>query len=249
MNTRVKYRVALLHILLVSCVLAGGFVGEAAAASDEPVPRITVTGEGNVDIPPDMAVLVVSVNREAPTAREALTANSAAMSKVLEAMTALGIEKRDLQTANFDIQPRYTYPTRPDGSAEAPRLVGYIVRNSLSVRVRDISRVGEVLDTSVTLGVNEGGSILFTNDDPSAAITQARVKAMQEALAKARTLADAAGVKLGNVLDISEQNFSPRPMPMMAKMEMAMDSAGAVPIAAGESTYSVTVNVSLAIIQ
>ncbi len=245
MNTRVKLRFALLNILLLSCVS----VGEVAAASDEPVPRITVTGEGNVDIPPDMAVLVLSVNREATTAREALTANSAAMSKVLEAMTALGIDKRDLQTANFDIQPRYTYPTRPDGSGEAPRLVGYIVRNSLSVRVRDISRVGEVLDTSVTLGVNEGGSILFTNDDPSAAITQARVKAMKEALAKARTLAEAAGVELGNVLDISEQNFSPRPMPMMAKMEMAMDSAGAPPIAAGENSYTVTVNVSLAIVQ
>jgi uncharacterized protein YggE len=240
-----KVRVALLNALLLSFVVAG----PVAAASDEPVPRITVTGEGKVDIPPDMAVLVLSVNREATTAREALTANSAAMSKVLEAMTALGIDKRDLQTANFDIQPRYVYPNHQDGSAEAPRLVGYIVRNALSVRVRDISRVGEVLDTSVTLGVNEGGSILFTNDDPSAAITQARVKAMKEALSKARTLAEAAGVELGSVLDISEQNFGPRPMPMMAKMEMSMDSAGAAPIAAGENSYSVTVNVSLAIVQ
>jgi len=246
-NTRVKFRVALLNILLVSCLIAG----EVAVASDEPVPRITVTGEGNVDIPPDMAVLVLSVNREAPTAREALTANSAAMSKVLEAMTALGIDKRDLQTANFDIQPRYTYPVRPDGSSEAPRLVGYNVRNSLSVRVRDISRVGEVLDTSVTLGVNEGGSILFTNDDPSAAITQARVKAMQAALAKARTLAEAAGVKTGKILEISEQDYSPRPM-AMARMEMvAMDSAAgaAPPIAAGENSYKVTVNVSVALEQ
>ncbi len=168
--------------------------------------------------------------------------------KVLAAMTALGIEKRDLQTANFDIQPRYTHPNRQaNGPAEAPKLVGYIVRNSLSVRVRDISRVGEVLDTSVTLGVNEGGSILFTNDDPSAAITQARVKAMEAALSKARTLADAAGVALGNVLEISEQNYSPSPRPMMARM--AMDSSESVPIAAGENSYKVTVSVSLAIKQ
>lgn len=226
------------------------FAGQLAHAGDEPVPRITVTGEGSVDIAPDMAVLVLSVNREATTAREALTANSAAMSKVLAAMTALGIEKRDLQTANFDIQPRYTYPNRQgNGAAEAPKLVGYIVRNSLSVRVRDISRVGEVLDTSVTLGVNEGGSILFTNDDPSAAITQARVKAMETALSKARTLADAAGVSLGNVLEISEQNYSPRAQPMMARGMMAMDSAESVPIAAGENSYKVTVNVSLSIAQ
>ncbi len=246
MKDTMKVRTAiLLNTLLVSL-----FLGSFAHANDEPVSRITVTGEGRVDIVPDMAVLMLSVNREAPTAREALTANSAAMSKVLAAMTGLGIEKRDLQTANFDIQPRYTYPNRQgNGTDQAPKLVGYIVRNSLSVRVRDISRVGEVLDTSVTLGVNEGGSIQFTNDDPSAAITQARVKAMEEALSKARTLAEAADVSLGDVLEISEQNYSPRPMPMMAKGMMAMDSAESVPIATGENSYTVTVNVTLAIEQ
>ena len=246
MKDTMKVRTAiLLNTLLVSL-----FMGSLAHANEEPVSRITVTGEGSVDIVPDMAVLMLSVNREAPTAREALTANSAAMSKVLAAMTGLGIEKRDLQTANFDIQPRYTYPNRQgNGADQAPKLVGYIVRNSLSVRVRDISRVGEVLDTSVTLGVNEGGSIQFTNDDPSAAITQARVKAMEQALSKARTLAEAADVSVGDVLEISEQNYSTRPMPMMAKGMMAMDSAESVPIATGENSYTVTVNVTLAIEQ
>ncbi|MCB1688093.1 MAG: SIMPL domain-containing protein [Halioglobus sp.] len=246
MKTTFKLQSAVFFTLLLPLCL----VGPLAHAADEPAPRITVTGEGSVNIAPDMAVLVLSVNREAATAREALTANSAAMSKVLAAMTGLGIDKRDLQTANFDIQPRYTYPNRQGtGSGEAPKLVGYIVRNSLSVRVRDISRVGEVLDTSVTLGVNEGGSILFTNDDPSAAITRARIKAMEEALSKARTLTDAAGVGLGDVLEISEQNYSPRPTPMMAKGMMAMDSAESVPIAAGENSYKVTVSVTLAIAQ
>jgi uncharacterized protein YggE len=234
-------------LTLVMCLLA---VGQVASASDDnPPPRILVTGEGSAEIAPDMAVLVLSVSRDAPTAREALTANSAAMNKVLEAMTKLGIAKRDLQTANFDIQPRYTYPQAVNGADQAPRLVGYTVRNSLTVRVRDIAKVGEVLDTSVTLGVNEGGSIQFTNDDPSTAIAQARIKAVENALAKARTLAEAAGVKTGRVLEISEQNFTPHPM-AMAKMEVAMDSArGAVPIAAGENSYKVIVNVTLSIEQ
>jgi uncharacterized protein len=228
-----------------------GMAQAAVANDDNPAPRILVTGEGSVDVAPDMAVLVLSVMREAPTAREALTANSTAMSKVLDAMAGLGIAKRDLQTANFDIQPRYNYPQPGKEANQGPQLVGYTVRNGLTVRVRDIAKVGEVLDASVTLGVNEGGSILFTNDDPSAVITQARVKAMQQALAKAQTLAEAAGVKLGKVLEISEQDYIPRPM-AMAKMEMvAMDSsAGAAPpIAAGENTYKVTVNVSLALEQ
>jgi hypothetical protein len=230
---------------IVGCLFVGG---QAAIANDDPAPRIQVTGEGSVDIAPDMAILTLSVMREAPTARKALSDNSAAMAKVLDAMTALGIEKRDLQTSNFNIQPRYTNPPRQGaGSGEAAKLVGYTVRNALTVRVRDISKVGEVLDTSVTLGVNEGGGIQFTNDDPSAAITQARVMAMEQALSKARTLAKAAGVKLGKVLEISEQNYGPRPM-AMAKMSFAMD-AESVPIAAGENSYNVTVNATLAIEQ
>lgn len=233
---------------LMTCLLV---VGQVAVASDDPAPRILVSGEGSVDIAPDMAVLTLSVMREALTARAALTANSAAMAKVLDAMAALGIEKRDLQTSQFSIQPRYTRPPRQGvGAGEAPKLVGYTVRNGLSVRVRDINRVGEVLDTSVTLGVNEGGSILFTNDDASQAITQARIKAMEDALSKGRTLAEAAGVKIGKVLEISEQNYRPRPV-AMARMgvAMAMDRESSVPIAAGENTYKVTVNVSLAIAQ
>jgi uncharacterized protein YggE len=241
--------VRLAMVLAFALCLLG--VSQAGLANDEPAPRIFVTGEGSVDLAPDMAIVNLSVMREAPTARAALTANTEAMRKVLDALAALGIEQRDLQTANFDIQPRYTYPPQPaTGAPQAPKLVGYTVRNALTVRVRDLSKLGEVLDTSVTLGVNEGGSIQFTNDDPSAAITQARVEATKDAMAKAQTLADAAGVKLGKVLEISEQNFGP-PRPMaMAKMEMAMDSAAsAVPIATGENSYKVMVNLSVAIAQ
>ena len=232
-------------LAVTTCLLSGV---RFAVASEVPAPRILVAGEGSVDIAPDMAVLHLTVMREAATAREALTANSAAMAKVLDAMTTLGIAKQDLQTSSFNIQPRYTTPPRQaTGAGEAPKLVGYIVRNALTVRVRDISRVGDVLDRSVSLGVNEGGDIRFTNDDPSAAITQARTAAMKEALSKASTLAKAAGVMVGKVLEISEQQHSPRPMPMA---RMAMDyKVGSAPIAAGENSYKVTVNVTLAIEQ
>ena len=220
------------------------------ADDDSPIPRILVTGQGSVDVAPDMAVLFLTVTREADTARAALDANSAAMSDVLAAMKAEGIKARDLQTSGFSIQPRYFYPPqKPSANREPPRIVGYTVRNSLNVRVRDIKTVGRILDKSVTLGVNEGGNITFTNDDASAAITQARVKAVKEAVARANTLAEAAGVKIGKLLEISEQSPNPRPMPMAsAEMSMAR-SARTVPVATGENTYSVTVNVSFAIDQ
>jgi uncharacterized protein YggE len=220
----------------------------ARAGENAPSPRIIVSGQGAVAVAPDMAQLALTVTTEATTAREALTNNSATMTKVLKAMGAMGIAERDLQTANFSIQPRRTHPSRQGSEpAEEPRIIGYTVRNGLNVRVRDLKKLGEVLDASVTLGVNEGGGIRFTNDDPSDAIAKARVKAVEDALAKAKTLADAAGVKLGGVLEISEQSGTPRPM-SMARAEMAMDYApNAVPIAAGENTYKVAVNVTVAI--
>lgn len=247
MNRSITFKPLVLLITMPFMIMSGT---ACLAADNDPTPRILVTGQGSVDLASDMAVLALTVTREAETARAALDANSAAMSEVLSAMKAEGIKARDLQTSGFSIQPRYSYPPqKSSGERQPPHIVGYTVRNSLNVRVRDITAVGKILDKSVTLGVNEGGNIQFTNDDPSAAITEARIKAVKSALAKAQTLAEAAGVKTGKILEISEQSFSPRPMPM-ARAEMSMArSADAVPVAAGENTYKVTVNVSYSIDQ
>ena len=227
-----------------------GFTAISQAEENTPSPRILVTAQGSVDVAPDMAILSLTVTREADTARSALDANSSAMSKVLTAMKAEGIEERDLQTSGFSISPRYSRPApKSSGEREPPEIIGYTVRNSLNVRVRDISIIGAVLDRSVTLGVNEGGNIQFTNADPSAAIEQARIEAVKMAVAKANTLAGAAGVKTGKILEISEQSYSPRPVPMMAERRLMADSAKSVPVATGENTYSVTVNMSFAIDQ
>jgi uncharacterized protein YggE len=216
----------------------------AAHAQQPPPPRILVTGEGEAAVAPDMALLSLGVMREAATAREALDANNRAMAEVSAAMKELGIAERDLQTAAIQIVPRYNYSNRPDGTQSA-ELVGYQVTNTLSVRVRDLKRTGEILDRAVTLGVNQGGGIQFVNDDPAATMTEARKKAVADAAAKARTLAEAAGVGLGRVLEISEQSFMPPPMPMEAK---SFDRAvSAVPIEAGENSYRVQVNVTFAL--
>ena len=242
--SKLNYRAAVFMLLLLP-------LSVIAQASDSQPARILVSGEGSAEVAPDMAVLQLTVNREAKTARAALDANSAAMSEVLGAMQAQGIEKRDLQTANFSIQPRYHHPRpKPDGERQPPQITGYIVRNSLTVRVRDISRVGAILDESVTLGVNEGGNISFTNADPAQVIKQARINAVGDARAKAATLAQAADVKLGKVLEISEQSYRPGPMPVArAEMAMARSANDSVPVATGENSYRVTVQMSFAIDQ
>lgn len=212
-----------------------------SAQGQEWKPRVSVTGEGEARVSPDMAVITLSVLREAETAREALDANNAAMTDVIDALKVRGIEARDLQTSGLSISPQYVYP-RDDNDEQRPRIVAYRVTNSLTVRVRDLAKVGEVLDEAVTLGVNQGGNIAFTNEDLSEALADARTRAVEDAVAKARTLAEAAGASLGDVLRISESSSSapPRPMDTMVRMEAAAPSP--VPVEAGENTHTIQVD-------
>ena len=216
----------------------------AVASAAEPIqPRIVVTGEGEATVAPDMAILSLSVMREAKTAREALDANNAAMAEVIEAVKQFGIADRDVQTAGLQIMPRYNYTNKPDGTQDA-ELVAYQVVNTLTVRVRDLVKTGEIIDKAVSLGVNQGGNIVFTNDDPSATITEARKNAVAEATTRAKTLAEAAGVQLGRVLEIMDQSFGAQPMQIQAKsFDRAMMGAS-VPIEAGETSYRVQVNMT-----
>ena len=223
--------------------LATALALPAVARAAEPAqpPRIVVSGEGQAAVAPDLAILTLSVMREAKTAREALDANNAAMTEVIEAIKLFGIADRDLQTAGIQINPRYNYTNKPDGSQNA-ELVAYQVTNTLTVRVRDLVKTGEILDKAVSLGVNQGGSISFDNEDPSAVIDEARKKAVSDAMSKAKTLSEAAGVELGRVLEISDQNYQARPMPIEAK---AFDrAASSVPVQAGENAYNVQVTMT-----
>lgn len=219
-----------------------------ALAEDHAPGRIHVAGQGSATLAPDMASLSLTVTREGNTASEALAANNEAMKKVMDAMRSAGVAEKDLQTSNFDISPRYVHPDPRSGNDEqGPRIVGYRVRNGLMVTVRDIGKVGTLLDAAVRQGVNEGGQISLGNADPGAALDQARTLAMQDALSRASVLAKAAGVQTGDIIEIQEQNSHsrPSPAPMYRMNEMAM--ADSVPVASGEHSYEVTVNLTIAI--
>lgn len=221
---------------------------QPAAAQDGqsggPRPMIVVEGQGEAAVAPDMALIDLTVLRDADTAAEAMDQANEAMAGVIAAMKEAGVAERDLQTSGLSIQPRYVYPQ--NGGNEAPRITGYEVRQSLSVRVRDLAALGALIDTSVELGVNQGGSIVFTNDDPADALAEARRDAVADARSRAETLAEAAGVTLGQILRITETSGGepPRPMPMKA---MRMESDAAMPVEAGENSYSVNVTISFGI--
>lgn len=235
----------------IPLVLAACFLAVPAGAHEGGQrAKISVTGEGEALLSPDMAIVHLAVVREAETAREAMDANNEAMQDVIASLKEAGVEDRDLQTSGLSIQPQYVFPNENNEETER-RIVGYEVSNGLTVRIRNLENVGEILDRSVTLGVNQGGSISFTNDDPSEALDDARKRAVEDALGKARILTEAAGVSLGDVLAISENmRGTPPPMPFGARaMRMEASVADAVPVEAGENSYKVQVNVTFEIEQ
>ena len=210
-----------------------------ALAQTVPPPAISVTGEANVSVPPDLALVDGGVTSEAKTAREASDANNTAMGKVLLALKTAGIEQKDVQTSRLSLQPQ-SAPNRTGPTA----IVGYRASNRVTIRVRDVSKVANVIDTLVGAGANEIGGINFMVSQASKLLDEARDKAVADARRKAEIYAKAAGVTLGAPLSISEEANAP-PTPYR-KMAGGM-AASAAPVAQGEETLSVTVNVSWAI--
>lgn len=240
--------------IATSTLAAAAFLGLSAimtpAFAEEPrEATVIVSGEGEAALAPDMAIVTMAVVREAATAAEALSANNEAMAAVLAELKDAGVADKDVQTSGFSISPRYRQDPSTDGGYEAPEITGYQVSNSVTVRVRDLAALGGIIDRSVKLGVNDGGSITLTNDDPAAAIAEARKEAVADAVAKAKALTEAAGVGLGRIVEINENFARPMPQPLYrAAMAKEMSDA-AVPIASGENTYTVTVNITYAIKQ
>lgn len=210
----------------------------ALAQSVPPLPpSITVSGEGRVSAKPDMATLSSGVVTEAKTAGEALSANSKAMETLLASFKASGVEDRDLSTSGFSVQPKYDYQPNRTGD---PRIIGYTVTNTLSVTIRDLSKLGAILDKAVTDGSNQINGLSFDIDKKAPLQDEARKEAFADAKRKADIYAAAAGVKLGKLRDLSEQGggfIPPRPM-VMRNMAAKADS---VPVAEGEQDVQINV--------
>jgi uncharacterized protein YggE len=224
--------------LLAVAIAAGTLVAAPAFAQGIPPAMISVTGEATVSVPPDLAEVDGGVSSEAKTAREASEANNAAMAKVLAALKGAGIDAKDLRTSRLSLQPQ-SAPNRTGPAA----VVGYRASNRVTIRVRDVAKVANVIDTLVGAGANEIGGINFMVSQASKLLDEAREQAVADARRKAEIYAKAAGVTLGAPLSISEEG-SPGPMPFR---KMATGMAVSAPVAQGEETLAVTVSVSWAI--
>lgn len=214
-----------------------------AAMAEEPTPTLSLSGTGEVTATPDMAVVTLGVATEAETARAALDQNNAAANRLLSALKEAGLEDRDIATSGVSVEPRMVWPEQKDGNQGPPRIVGYTVSNTVRATVRDLARLGEVLDKSVTAGGNRIDNLSFSISDDEALLDEARAKAMQDAMRKAHVYATTGGFRLKRILSVTESGGAAPPVPMMAR-DAGFAQAESVPVSPGETTLRVRTSVT-----
>lgn len=212
-----------------------------APAKAQEAPSITMEGQGSVTVAPDIGVISTSVVTMAETTEKALEDNRELITKVIASMRKQGVEANDIRTSGFNIFPRYKQDST--GSNGQPAITGYEVRNGIEVKVRDLPQLGDLLTIAVDAGANSVDGIRFEVSNPEEKLDEARKKAVEAAMHKAEIFAEAAGVKLGNIVSITETGVQ-MPQPVALRMQAkALPGSGPVPIEAGEETISANVTI------
>ncbi|MCA9874675.1 MAG: SIMPL domain-containing protein, partial [Anaerolineales bacterium] len=221
----------------------GGYSQTAVAQTDEQPSQssaqrtLTVSGQGQVMVQPDMATVNLGVETEADTAVDALDQNNEQMQQVISTTLDADIAEADIQTQGLSLNPVYNQPTN-GGSAE---LTGYRARNVVQITVRDLDNLGTLLDDIVSAGGNTIEGIQFQVSDRADQEANARAAAMENARQKATQLADLADADLGPIITINETGFS-APTPYSANLAAA--ESVAVPVQAGTQTINYSLNVT-----
>ncbi|HUS97715.1 MAG TPA: SIMPL domain-containing protein [Hyphomicrobiaceae bacterium] len=221
---------------MIWVALAATSIGGFAHAADKPR-TLSISATASVAAEPDIATFTTGVVTEEATAKKALAGNSEAMRRVLDGLKRAGVAAKDIQTMQFNVQARYNNPKRGD----TQEITGYAVTNQIVVAVREVARLGELLDLSIGLGANRMGSIQFDVSDLELKQDDARRQAVQTAIRRAKLYALASSEQLGPILTIRESVHQPRGQHQRGAGRMAM--AMAAPIAPGQLEYEVTVNI------
>lgn len=199
---------------------------------------LSVSARGQASRAPDIATISAGVVTQAADANAALRANAAQMARVMEAIGKAGVAARDVQTAGISINPTWRHVDN-----EEPRISGYSASNTVNVKVRDIARLGDVLDALVASGANNLNGPSFGIDQPEAVYDEARRQALEQARARADMYAEALGLRVRRIVSISEGGGFQQPRPMYAMRAVAMDAMESTPVAAGENTLEANLEI------
>ena len=241
-------RLIRLRPLMLAIALAAGTAMTAANAQTSPAVApmvssdgtlLSVSAEATSKRVPDVATISTGVVTRGADTNTAMRQNAEQMAKVMAALKGAGIAERDIQTAGVSLNPQYHYEQN-----QPPRITGYEARNTVSVKVRDLGKLGKIMDTLVAQGANELNGPSFEVDKPEEAYDEARRAALEKAQARAEMYAKALNLRVRRIVSIDESGggFRP-PVPMMRAMAMEAKGAADTSISPGESSLGVTLNI------
>lgn len=217
MNEKIKSYVSgavVVGILAVSYAAIAGVRTYSQSVEPSSFRSFAVTADAKVVAVPDVAAFTASVITEGGLDLGALQeTNVEKANEVVAYVKANGVEEKDIKTTGYSVEPRYQYYGCETGPCPPPRIVGYAVRQTVSVKVRDFAKAGEILGGVVTNGANSVSSLSFTIDDPTEVQAEARAEAIAKAKEKAEEIARAGGFRVGRLLSIEEGGYYPTPTP------------------------------------
>jgi len=224
-------------ILLIAAVAVSACSATVQLGQTQPR-TINVTGNAQVILAPDIAYISIGVHSEAKSAAEAVASNNSQTQAVIDAIKGQGVDAKDIQTTNFSVYQQEKFA--PTGESLG---TFFMTDNTVYVTMRDITKIGDILDAAINAGANTIYGISFDVQDKEAALATGRDQAMTDAQAQAEALAIAAGVTLGDVQSISYYSSSPSPIYYDNKAAGMGGGGASVPISAGQLTLSVSVSV------
>ena len=221
---------------LVAALVAGPALAQTGSEDMFHATTLSVSAQGETTAVPDQAQITLGVTVQAPTAGAAFQTDAAQMGKVMAALAAAGVAERDVRTSQLSLSPQYAYHQN-----EPPQLTGYQATNEVTVTVRDIRRLGPVVDAASAAGANQVQGISFVLKDRAAADEAARQAAVAALDAKAQSYARAAGYRIARLITLSEGG-SPVVVQPRIYAQASMSAAAPTPVASGEATVRISVS-------
>jgi uncharacterized protein YggE len=240
MEVTMRTKLLIPTILLIAAAVLSACSGTVQFGQSQPR-TINVTGNAQVILAPDIAYISIGVHSEAPTATDAVASNNTQSQAVINAIKGKGVDAKDIQTTNFSVYQQTK--TGPNGENQGTY---FAVDNTVYVTMRDITKIGDILDASIGAGANSIYGITFDVQNKDSALATGRDQAMADAKSQADQLAKASGATLGDVQSISYYSSSPSPIYYDTKAA-GVGGGGSVPVSPGQLTLTVSVSVTYAI--
>src|SRR4030042_1888619 len=237
MEVTMRTKLVIPTILLIAAAVLSACSGTVQFGQYQPR-IINVTGNAQVIQAPDIAYISIGVHSEAKTAKEAVASNNSQTQAVIDAIKGQGVDAKDIQTTNFSVYQQEKFA--PTGESLG---IYFMADNTVYVTIRDITKIGDILDASIKAGANSIYGITFDVENKESAMASGRDQAMVDAKAQAAQLANAAGGTLGDVQSISYYSNAPVPVYYDSTMPGVGGGGQSVPISPGQLTLSVAVSV------